>query len=69
MIVRSTTGGQCFFFARETAKVPEKQFFGLILTFFSGKNWLSRPLFPAFLAVFSANFEFLVHPFLIFFSG
>ena len=58
-----------FFFARETAKVGEKQFFGLILTFFLGKNRLSRPLFPAFLALFSPIFEFLAHSFLKFFSG
>ena len=46
----------------------EKQFFGLILAFFSGKKRLSRPLFPAFLALFSPIVEFLAH-FFDFFLG
>ena len=57
-----------FFFWARNAKVGEKRFFGLISVFFSGKNRVSRPLFPAFLAFFSPIFEFLAH-FFDFFLG
>ena len=46
----------------------EKPIFGLIFVFFSGKNRVSRPFFPAFLAVFSPIFDFLAH-FFDFFLG
>ena len=46
----------------------EKPIFGRIFVFFSGKNRVSRPLFRAFLAVFSPIFDFLAH-FFDFFLG
>ena len=68
LVAASRRGGSLFFWARN-GKSGREADFGLISAFFSDKNWLSRPRFPAFLAPFSPILELLAHLILRFFSG